>query len=216
MSLSNRYFTRLLLLLFMPVLLTVPVITLAQEHEEENHTEVIYKRPDYKEYRSLSYALSQPDSVYILVLKGKKLKEFPMEVSKLPNLKVLDLSRNKIKVIPDSLQLLAGLEELDLSSNKIEELPESIGEMVSLKKLSLNRNVIVNLPASIGKLKSLQILELWDNELDNLPDEIHDLKNLKKLELRGILFSEEQQKHFHDLLPDTEIYMSPSCNCKIY
>jgi hypothetical protein len=80
----------------------------------------------------------------------------------------------------------------------------------------LNRNVIESLPASIGEMDSLQVLELWDNEIGTLPEEIRNLKHLKVLELRGILFSDEQQKHFQELLPHTRIYMSPSCDCKTY
>jgi hypothetical protein len=47
-----------------------------------------------------------------------------------------------------------------------------------------------------------------------LPDEMGQLRKLSFLELRGILFSDEQQQQFHDMLPETKIMMSPSCNCK--
>ncbi len=174
-----------------------------------------YTRPNYKVFRSVSAALQQPDSVFILELKGKKLTEIPEGVYKLPNLLVLDLGRNKIKVLPESISRLQSLEELDLSNNKLTKLPAAIGKLKNLKKLSLNRNVIEELPISIGELSSLEYLELWDNELGTLPDEIKDLENLKVLELRGILFSEDQQQHFQELLPKARIYMSPSCNCKL-
>ena len=111
---------------------------------------------------------------------------------------------------------MSGLKELDLSNNKLEEIPESISNMTSLEKLSLNRNVITNLPETIGDMQSLKILELWDNELETLPDEIKDLKTLQELEMRGILFSEEEQLRFHELLPHTKIYMSPPCDCKTF
>jgi Leucine-rich repeat (LRR) protein len=191
------------------ILLAAPSYLMAQEEVTP-----VYIRPDHKVFKSLSAALQQPDSVFILELKGKKLKEIPEGVFKLPYLKVLDLSRNKIKEIPVAILQLDSLEELDLSNNKLSSLPHDIGSMIHLKKLALNRNTIEELPVSIGSMQSLEVLELWDNEIGTLPDEMKQLLNLKTLELRGILFSEEDQKHFHELLPNTRIYMSPSCNCK--
>jgi len=174
----------------------------------------IYSRPEAKVYKSLSAALANPDSVYILELKGKKLSEIPEGVFKLHNLEVLDLGRNRIRKINPQIANMIHLQELDLSSNKLDEFPEGITALKGLQKLSLNRNEIVTIPPSIGKMESLQVLEMWDNEIETLPDEIAMLKNLRYLELRGILFSEDQQREFHELLPETTIMMSPSCNCK--
>ena len=174
-----------------------------------------YTRPSYKVYKSLSAALANPDSVFILDLRGKKLTEFPEAVYKLPHLLVLDISRNKIKTLPADISKMESLEELDLSGNKLTELPASIGDFKWLKKLALNRNTLVTLPPTIGNIATLEYLELWDNELEDLPDEIKNLKKLRILELRGILFSEEQQTRFRELVPNARVYMSPSCNCKL-
>jgi len=184
--------------------------------QDDDHPARAYVRPTYKVYKSLSAALQNPDSVYILELKGKNLKEIPEGVFKLPKLVVLDLSRNKIKVLPESISQLSSLIEFDLSNNKLKTLPASIGQLTNLRKLALNRNVIEELPVEIGMLKLLEYIELWDNELGTLPEEIKELHNLRSLDLRGILFSEEQHQHFFELLPKTEIYMSPSCNCKTF
>lgn len=201
-------------------ILVFSLLLLAQNNklfaQDEDHPGRAYVRPSYKVYKSLSAALQNPDSVYILELKGKKLKEIPEGVFKLPKLVVLDLSRNKIKVLPESISQLSNLIELDLTNNKLKALPSSIGKLTKLRKLALNRNVIEELPAEIGQMKSLEFIELWDNELGTLPEEIKELHNLRSLDLRGILFSEEQHKHFFELLPKTEIYMSPSCNCKTF
>lgn len=197
---------------FFILLFTIASMTCAHGQDQELPG---YSRPSYKVYKSLSAALANPDSVFILDLRGKKLTEFPVEVYKLPHLLVLDLSRNKIKRLPDDIARLESLEELDLSGNKLTELPASIGDFKWLKKLSLNRNTLVTLPPSIGNIATLEYLELWDNELDDLPDEIKNLKKLRILELRGILFSEEQQTRFRELVPNTRVYMSPSCNCKL-
>lgn len=193
--------------------LMVPVKATAQD--DGNETPADYKRPSHRVYKSLQEALSQPDSVFILDLRGKKLTAFPTEVFRLPNLLVLDLSKNKISELPDEIGKLQSLEELNLASNKLKNLPAAIGDLKNLKLLSLNRNVITELPASIGKMNSLQILELWDNELSTLPDEIRNLTHLRTVELRGILFTDEQQKHFRELLPGVRLYMSPACDCKV-
>ena len=206
---ENRSIFQLLISAF----LILPMSLVAQEEEIPVQ---VYERPPYKVYKSLAAALQHADSAYILELRGKKLKEIPEGVYRLPHLKVLDLGRNKLKEFPTGLLRLDSLEELDLSSNKISALPADIGKLKNLKKLSLNRNVIEVLPPSIGDMDSLQVIELWDNEIGTLPEEIKNLKHLKVLELRGILFSEEQQKHFRELLPNTRIYMSPSCDCKTY
>lgn len=192
------------------VILCMPNILKAQDEEETP----VYQRPEAKVFKSLSLALQQPDSVFILELKGKKLKEIPEGVYKLPYLRVLDLGNNKINLIPEAILKMDSLEELNLSNNKITILPDSLGKMIHLKKLALNRNTIEVIPPSIGKMQSLEVLELWDNEIGTLPEEMKNLTKLKVLELRGILFSDEQHKHFQDMLPNTTIYLSPSCNCK--
>lgn len=198
------------LLLLTGMLLALPPFVFAQETIEGP----AYVRPDYKVYKSLSAALANPDSVYILDLKGKNLKEIPPGVFSLPNLQVLDLSRNKIREVPAEIAKMTSLEELNLSNNKFKEFPEAVTKLRGLRKLALNRNLIEVIPPSIGNMESLEYLELWDNEIGTLPDEMGQLKRLRFLELRGILFSVEQHQQFRDMLPDTQIMLSPSCNCK--
>ncbi len=204
-----------ILILTVAMLAAAPPVS-AQDPSDEHEGAAQYQRPDYKVYKSLSAAMANPDSVFILELKGKKLKEIPNSVYKLPNLMVLDLKKNKIKSVPPEIGQLQNLVELDLTSNKLDSLPQELGELKLLKKLSLNRNRITSLPNTISKLQELQILELWDNEIATLPDEIRELRKLQVLELRGILFSDEQQQLFRDLLPDARIYMSPPCDCKTF
>ena len=197
-------------------LLTAVIIPFkAPAQEDGNEVPSVYKRPDFKVYKSLNAALAQPDSVFILELKGKKLASIPEEVFLFPNLLVLDLSKNKIQEVPASIGKLSSLEELNLASNRLKNLPSEIGDMKGLKILSLNRNLITELPATIGNMSSLQVLELWDNELSTLPDEIRNIQTLRIVELRGILFTDEQQKHFRELLPGVRLYMSPACDCKV-
>jgi hypothetical protein len=55
---------------------------------------------------------------------------------------------------------------------------------------------------------------MWDNEVSEIPDEIGSLSKLKVFELRGILFTEEEQTRVKNLLSNTQVLFSPSCNCK--
>ncbi len=166
-------------------------------------------------YRSLTAALQKPDSVFRLDLSRQKLKTIPQEVFSLNHLVELNLSRNQLTEVSENIYLLNNLQRLYLNNNKLQALPQRIGTLKNLQVLNLDRNRITELPAEIGMLNNLEELSLWDNELSDLPEEIKSLSSiLKKLELRGILFNEDQQKRFHDLLPYTTIYFSPACNCK--
>jgi Leucine-rich repeat (LRR) protein len=167
-----------------------------------------------KTFKSIAAASVQPDSVFKLDLSKQKHKEVPQEIRNFKNLQVLKLSRNKLKEIPEWIGELKKLQVLDLSYNKIKLLPDSISNCTDLVYLGLNRNVIETLPHTIGRLEFLEVIELWDNEIIALPGEIKQLHNLKTLELRGILFSQEEQEQIYNLLPETNVFFSPSCNCK--
>ena len=167
-----------------------------------------------KNYRSFSEGLQQPDSVFRLDLSRQRRKVVPEEIRAFKNLQVLKLAKNDLRTIPSWIGEFSNLQYLDLSYNKIKVLPDSIGFCRELVFLGLNRNLLETLPASIGQLEQLEVLEMWDNEVDSLPAEIRYLHKLKTLELRGILFSQQEQDQIRSLLPDTDIYFSPSCNCK--
>jgi len=167
-----------------------------------------------KIFKSLAVASVTPDSVFILDMSKQKLKEVPEEIRKFKNLQILNLSRNRLREVPVWIGELKNLQRIDISNNKLEVLTDSIGSCGNLIYLGLNRNILETLPRTIGRLEFLEVIELWDNEIISLPDEIKHLHNLKTLELRGILFSQEEQDQIHNLLPDTDVFFSPSCNCK--
>ena len=167
-----------------------------------------------KVYTSLAAARLNPDSVYRLDLSRKKLKEVPEEVFLFKNLYELNLSRNQLTALPEQIGSLVNLKILKASNNRMKTLPSSIGRLQNLKILELNRNLLVTLPNEAGALVSLERLELWDNEIDSLPGTIKNLKNLQVLELRGILFTDDEQQHIMQLIPNCMVYFSPSCVCK--
>ncbi|CAN5425978.1 hypothetical protein BH11BAC2_BH11BAC2_12140 [soil metagenome] len=166
-----------------------------------------------KVFRSLAAAQLQPDSVFRLDLSKKKLKSLPEEIKNFKNLQELKISRNDLKELPEWIGDLQNLTSLDASNNELAALPPEIGKLKNLVFLGLNRNIIESLPHEIGMLSKLEIIEMWDNELDSIPDEMKNLHSLRVFELRGILFTESAQRQIEELLPDTQIYFSPSCNC---
>lgn len=164
-------------------------------------------------YKNLEDALVNPNQVFHLKLKRKKLKEFPLEVLKFKNLITLDLTKNKISSIPYEIKELKYLKTLKLNKNKFTVFPKAICLVTSIEQLEINNNSIVEIPKEIEKLKNLIYLDMWSNELAIFPKELSKLNKLKTFDLRVIQLSDKEQKAIHKLLPNTKIYMSNSCNC---
>jgi Leucine-rich repeat (LRR) protein len=141
-------------------------------------------------FYSLEEAKKHPEKVEVLILKKKKYKALPKEILAFENLRVLDLSRNKIQYLPEELTALSNLEEL-----------------------ILNRNDIRALPKEMGKMPKLRQLDLWSNYIDSLPDSFHGNTTLKLLDMRGIVVTSDKQAAIRQMLPNTEILFSKSCNC---
>jgi Leucine-rich repeat (LRR) protein len=141
-------------------------------------------------YYSLAEAKKAPEKVEVLILSKKKYKEFPLEILQFTNLRVLDLSRNKIQY-----------------------LPEGITELTFLEELILNRNDIRALPKALGKMPKLTKLDLWSNYVDELPASFHGNNTLKRLDMRGIVVTPDKQAAIRQMLPNTEVLFSKSCNC---
>ena len=215
MSKSGRLITgnfsgvRNTLLTLFVILIFLPLNGKAQE-EQAN------AEPDSATtFTNLQAALKNPELVYKLDLSKTGLREFPHEVYRFTNLRVLKLNHNRIKKIPASIDSLHNLEELYMSSNRMEEIAPEFGNLSNLRILVISRNNLVIIPQTIGNLKKLEYADMWDNNLNMLPDEVGQIKdNLKTLDLRGILFEEEEHEHIKELLPKTEIFLSPSCRCK--
>ncbi|MGZ4048837.1 MAG: leucine-rich repeat domain-containing protein [Bacteroidia bacterium] len=165
-------------------------------------------------YTSIEEAMKHPEKVVKLELRKKKLKSFPMEILKFPNLQYLDLSKNSIKEIPPEISQLKDLQYFSISKNGLEELPPQIGDLVNLYYLNANQNELSSLPTTIGKLVKLRNFDLWSNNIDKFPDEIRNMKSLKVLDLRVILIPDVQQSNIQALLPNTKVYFSPYCKCQ--
>lgn len=168
-----------------------------------------------KEFRSLSDALAQPDSVEYLNLKQKKLKEFPNEILTFKNLKALSLRSNKISIIPEEIAKLSKLEYLDLGTNPFEVFPVSVLQLSSLRILMLTNSLITSIPPEIKTLTKLQKLIIWGTECKHLPIEIYEMKDhLQVLDIRLTkIQNEEERDKLEEMLPTTEILFPAPCNC---
>ncbi|MDF2448673.1 MAG: Leucine Rich Repeat (LRR)-containing protein [Bacteroidota bacterium] len=165
------------------------------------------------EFQSLQEAMKNPDAVVKLVLRKQRLKVFPKEILQMKNLQYLDLSKNSIPEIPDSIDVLSNLQYLAVSKSGLKHVTKDIGKLTNLKYLNLNQNDLESLPPQIANLEKLEILDLWSNNFENYPS-FSNLKSLKVLDLRNILISDEVQKSITNSLPNTKVYLSPSCRCK--
>ena len=165
---------------------------------------------------SLEQALKQKDplKVYKLSLKKLKLTELPASIYQFKNLQHLIISKNKLKEFPKEITQFNYLQILDIGSNKIEIVPKELGELIHLKEFYANQNKIVSIPPEIKNLKKLTYLDLWGNDIGSLPYEISELQNtLKEIDMRVILMSAKEHKKIKELLPETKIRFSKSCDC---
>ncbi|MBL0330482.1 MAG: leucine-rich repeat domain-containing protein [Bacteroidetes bacterium] len=167
-----------------------------------------------KAFTSLEDALKNPEKVIKLELRRKKLKSFPMEILKFPNLQYLDLTKNDIKELPAEIAQLKNLQYFSISKNGLEEFPPEIGQLTNLFYLNANQNELTSIPATIGKLIKLKNLDLWSNNIDRFPDELKDLRSLLVLDLRVILIPDAQQSNIQAMLPRAKVYFSPYCKCQ--
>lgn len=167
----------------------------------------------YEEFTDLDSARRNPDAVVKLVLRKKKLKDFPKQILKFKNLQYLDLSKNSIKELPDSIITLKKLQVLIVSRNGLESLPNTIGGLKNLKYINVNQNEISRIPYTFGNLENLEIADLWSNNLDSFPETLKNLTKLKSMDLRNILIPQIWQDNIQSMLPNTVIFFSPACKC---
>ncbi|KAF5459630.1 hypothetical protein F2P56_019566 [Juglans regia] len=123
--------------------------------------------------------------LYGICLEGTGIKELPVSIENLTELKQLDLDDTGIKELPSSIGNLTKLEVLSLNDTCIKELPSSIGNLSELEKLYLNGTVIKELPSSFGNLAKLEALYLNGSSIEELPSSFGNLTQLRYLYARG-------------------------------
>lgn len=146
-------------------------------------------QPD-KVYKSLA-EVRNPEEVYILQLRNKRLKQLPAEVLSMPNLR-----------------------ELDLRGNRIARLPDSIGSLTHLRRIDLSRNPLMALPASWSALEELEELVLWATYVTSVPETYARLDGvLQLLDLRGCPLTLDDQDAIEKILPNVKKIWDLACNC---
>lgn len=164
-------------------------------------------------FTSLEAALKNKEQVKYLKLNRKQYRVFPSQIFEFTNLAELDISKNKIAELPDSIAVLTQLKKINISQNKLKTLPKTIGSLSYLQDIRAAQNEITTLPVELSSLLNLTVLDLWSNNIVEFPVEYSKLTQLKELDVRGIVFTESQEKKLKELLSNTKIYFSPGCNC---
>jgi len=86
-------------------------------------------------------------------LDNCNLKQFPIIVFKLTNLRILYLYNNKITEIPNSIASFTNLQTLSLSYNQITKIPDGIASLTHLQTLYLFHNQISEIPEWLKDMK---------------------------------------------------------------
>lgn len=141
-------------------------------------------------YKSLK-EVTNPNEVYSLQLRSKRLKSIPPIVYEMSNLR-----------------------ELDLRGNRIAQLPDSIARLTHLQRLDLSRNPLMGLPAAMGQMVELKELVLWSTYVTDLPPTFEMLDtNLELLDLRDCPLTLDDQEAITALLPSVKKLWYYACNC---
>ncbi|MCF0211679.1 MAG: leucine-rich repeat domain-containing protein [Bacteroidales bacterium] len=165
-------------------------------------------------YTSLSQ-VDDPSAVYILHLRGQRLREVPPQVFTFANLIELDLSRNRLDTLPPAIARLPHLQRLNLHRNRLPSLPDSIGFLPQLKALNASRNPLLELPSTMARLSQLDTLTLYLTGVVALPPECAALNySLRLLDLRACPLTYAHQAALDSLLPTPRKRWDYVCNCK--
>lgn len=167
-----------------------------------------------KVYTSIE-EVQQPEEVYELRLRHKRLRAIPEEVYGYKNLRRLDVSHNRIDSLPPTIGQLSNLEELTLSDNRLTALPMEMGLLGKLRVLEADRNPLEMLPEEMGYLTSLEKIAVWSTYLYELPETFENLDGtLHVLDLRSCRLSITDQEGIRRLLPTVKILWDQACNCR--
>lgn len=161
------------------------LLSIAEQHWKDTIT-----TQNLKEVFSISKALENPESVYKLNLRRKRIKSIPPEIGKLKNLEVLIISGSTIKSLPKEIENCKKLKSIIANSSQLEELPSSLENLKNLRTLKAGYCNLKSIPKEIGNIKSLWELSIGHNKIKKLPNELAELKNLTWLDISNNSFKE--------------------------
>jgi Leucine-rich repeat (LRR) protein len=138
--------------------------------------------------------INLPSNTSHLYVSWNYLKELPVEILRLKELKVLCMCGNGIETIPDEIRNLTNLSELWLSHNKIKMLPVAICAL-NLIEFNVQGNQIDQLPeCPKGSWLHLKTLNLAFNKLKTVSRSILVLPKLREIFLQGNELSVEEKE----------------------
>ena len=132
------------------------------------------------EFNSIKRALKSPEKVkYLNIIPHKTiLKEFPIDIIKLPYVKIIDLNNQKISHIPDDIKKLENLEVLNLIDNELKEINPAICNCSKLTELRVGGD-IKSIPDCLKTMKSLKHLSIQSKYSNELLDELRYFENIE-------------------------------------
>jgi hypothetical protein len=118
-----------------------------------------------------------------LELTGLGLREVPVTLAELADLKTINLSHNELTTLPDFLLNMFGLEKLTLDHNPNLGMDFSFRLGSTLAFLSCANCGFNHFPPSIENLSYLEALDISENFIGNSPWKIDGLAKLRELDL---------------------------------
>uniref|UniRef100_A0A0D9V6X1 Uncharacterized protein n=1 Tax=Leersia perrieri TaxID=77586 RepID=A0A0D9V6X1_9ORYZ len=129
------------------------------------------------------------ESLRVLDMHGRGLKELPESIGNLKQLRFLDLSSTEIKTLPASIVKLYNMQILKLADcNSLREVPQGITRLINLRHLEASTKLLSRIHG-IGNLVCLQELEEFVVR-KHMGHNITELKSMDELQgqlsIRGI------------------------------
>jgi len=119
-----------------------------------------------------------------LKLIRHRIREFPLEIIHLINLRRLNLNVNFLTGLPYNITSLTNLRYLNLSDNYLKEFPLPLCHMRKLEILDISKNEIEKLPEDFGRLQdTLEGIDISNNRLKRIPYYIGKMTRLYVLNI---------------------------------
>jgi Leucine-rich repeat (LRR) protein len=118
----------------------------------------------------------------------KSIKILPESIVNIKSLQNLWIEA--LKEIPLFIGNMRNLKRLSLYTPHITSFPDSIGNIDKLVFLDIRCENMGEVPSCINRLISLEYLELWDMNIDKLPEFLADLPKLKDIDYSGSVVKE--------------------------
>ena len=158
----------LILFFILCLILTLPVIGLAEDEEPAKIPDVALK-----------------DELRGMLNKGVFEDVYPSELAEFSG--AIDFSGLGISDLR-GLEYFVNVTSFNFSDNEITTLPSKIAQMDNLEELNLSLNNMFVLPSNIADAPNLKVLNLSGNKLSALPVRIQEMANLEELDISGNRF----------------------------